>query len=135
HSPKKLYFRQEAYGIECAAHAYFGVHAKDLTLEQAALLAGLPQAPSTYDPLNRPDAAKARPAEFLQAMPSAGDISQARYERAVHSPLGLNPRSTPGLAGESYLTDFITNQLVSEYGAERVRPGGARGYTHLAPNR
>ena len=126
-----IYFGQEAYGIEAAAHAYFGVRAKDLTLEQAALLAGLPQAPSSYDPLNRPDAAKARRAEVLQAMLSAGDISQARYRRAVHSALGLNPRQTPGLAGESYLSDFITNQLVSEYGAERVRRGGLRIYTTL----
>ena len=52
-----IYFGQQAYGIEAAAHVYFGVHAKDLTLEQAALLAGLPQAPSSYDPINRPDAA------------------------------------------------------------------------------
>jgi penicillin-binding protein 1A len=64
-------------------------------------------------------------------MLSAGAISQVRYRRAVHSALGLNPRQAPGLAGESYLTDFITNQLVSEYGAERVRLGGLRIYTTL----
>jgi len=126
-----IYFGQQAYGIEAAAHAYFGVSAKDLTLEQAALLAGLPQAPSAYDPLNRPDAAKARRAEVLQAMLQNGDISRARYRQAVHSPLGLNPRATPGLAGQSYLTDFITSQLVHQYGAERVREGGLRIYTTL----
>jgi penicillin-binding protein 1A len=126
-----IYFGQEAYGIEAAARAYFGVHAKDLTLEQAALLAGLPQAPSTYDPLNRPDAAKARRAEVLGAMRDAGDISPARYRRAVHSPLGLHPQRVRGLAGETYLTDYITNQLVNEYGAERVRRGGLRIYTTL----
>jgi penicillin-binding protein 1A len=126
-----IYFGQQAYGIEAAAHAYFGVHAKDLTLEQAALLAGLPQAPSAYDPLNRPDAAKARRGEVLKAMLDNGDISPARYRRAVHSPLGLNPQRVRGLAGESYLTDFITNQLVNEYGAERVRRGGLRIYTTL----
>lgn len=126
-----IYFGQQAYGIEAAARAYFGVHAKDLTLEQAAMLAGLPQAPSAYDPLNRPDAAKARRAEVLRAMLDAGDITHERYRRAVHSALGLNPRQTPGLAGQSYLTDFITNQLVSEYGAERVRRGGLRIYTTL----
>ena len=126
-----IYFGQEAYGIEAAAHAYFGVHAKDLSLEQAALLAGLPQAPSSYDPLNRPDAAKARRAEVLSAMRDAGDISAARYRRAVHSPLGLHPQRVRGLAGETYLTDYITNQLVDEYGAERVRRGGLRIYTTL----
>jgi penicillin-binding protein 1A len=126
-----IYFGQQAYGIEAAAHAYFGVQAKDLTVEQAALLAGLPQAPSAYDPLNRADAARARRAEVLRAMLLNGDISPARYRRAIRSPLGLNPRATPGLAGQSYLTDFITNQLVHEYGAERVRRGGLRIYTTL----
>ena len=126
-----IYFGQQAYGIEAAARAYFGVHAKDLTLEQAALLAGLPQAPSAYDPLNRPDAAKARRAEVLRAMLRAGDISRGRYQRAVNSALGLHPRVVPGLAGQSYLTDFITNQLVNQLGAERVRQGGLRIYTTL----
>jgi membrane peptidoglycan carboxypeptidase len=126
-----IYFGQEAYGIEAAAHTYFGVHAKDLSLEQAALLAGLPQAPSTYDPLSRPDAARARRAEVLRAMRDAGDISAARYRRAVRSPLGLHPQRTRGVAGETYLTGYITNQLVNEYGAERVRRGGMRIYTTL----
>jgi penicillin-binding protein 1A len=126
-----IYYGQEAYGIEAASEAYFGVHAKDLSLEQAALLAGLPQAPSAYDPLNRPDAAKARRAEVLRAMLDAGDISRGRYRKAVHAPLGLHPRPTRGLAGESYLTDFITNQLVNQFGAERVRQGGLRIYTTL----
>jgi penicillin-binding protein 1A len=126
-----IYYGQEAYGIEAASEAYFNVHAQDLTLEQAALLAGLPQAPSAYDPLNRPDAAKARRAEVLRAMLNAGDISRSRYRRAVHSPLGLHPRPVRGLAGQSYLTDYITNQLVNEFGAERVRRGGMRIYTTL----
>jgi penicillin-binding protein 1A len=126
-----IYFGQQAYGIEAAAKAFFGVHAKDLTLEQAALLAGLPQAPSTYDPFNRPEAAKTRRAEVLRAMRDAGDISPGRYRRAVHSPLGLHPQRVRGLAGATYLTDYITNQLVTEYGAERVRRGGLRIYTTL----
>ena len=126
-----IYFGQQAYGIEAAAHTYFGVHAKDLTLEQAALLAGLPQAPSAYDPLNKPDAAKARRAEVLRAMLDAGDITRGRYRRALHAGLGLDPQQTPGLAGESYLTDYITSQLVNEYGAERVRRGGLRIFTTL----
>src|SRR5215475_5479507 len=78
-----IYFGQQAYGIEAAARAYFGVKAKDLTLAQAALLAGLPQAPSGYDPVVRPDAARARRAEVLQAMLQSGDITAARYRRAV----------------------------------------------------
>ena len=107
------------------------MHAKDLSLEQAALLAGLPQAPSAYDPLLRPEAAKTRRAEVLRAMLQAGDISPSRYRRAIHSPLGLHPRQAPGLAGQTYLTGYITDQLVKEYGAERVRRGGLRIYTTL----
>jgi penicillin-binding protein 1A len=126
-----IYFGQQSYGIEAAAQAYFGVHAKQLSLEQAALLAGLPQAPSAYDPLTRPDAAKTRRAEVLQAMLQAGDISPARFRRAAHSPLGLHPRQPPGLSGQTYLTGYITSQLVQEYGAERVRRGGLRIWTTL----
>jgi penicillin-binding protein 1A len=125
-----IYFGQQAYGIEAAARAYFGVPAKHLTLEQAALLAGLPQAPSGYDPVMRPDAARARRTEVLQAMLQVGDISPALYRRAVHSPLGLHPHRLPG-SGQTYLADFITSQLVRQYGAERVRRGDLRVYTTL----
>jgi penicillin-binding protein 1A len=126
-----IYFGQQAYGIQAAAKADFGVDAKDLSLEQAALLAGLPQAPSAYDPVNRPAAAKARRAEVLRAMLENGDITRAQCRRALGSPLGLHPQRTRGLTGESFLTDYITSQLVHEYGAERVRQGGLKIYTTL----
>lgn len=126
-----IYFGREAYGIEAAAIAYFGVHAKNLSLDQAALLAGLPQAPSAYDPIARPGAALARRTEVLQAMLQAGDISKSRYREAVRSPLGLHPKRLPGLGGQTYLSDFVTSQLVNEYGAERIRRGGLRIYTTL----
>jgi penicillin-binding protein 1A len=126
-----IYFGRQAYGIEAAARTYFGTHAKDLSLEQAALLAGLPQAPSAYDPLTRPEAARDRRAEVLQSMLQAGDISEARYRNAVHSPLGVHPGTTPALRGQTYLSDFITSQLVDDYGADRVRQGGLRISTTL----
>ena len=126
-----IYFGRQAYGIEAAARTYFGVHAANLSLEQAALLAGLPQAPSAYDPLTRPDAARARRAEVLQAMLRAGDISPGRYRQALHSPLGLHPGKAHALRGETYLSDFITSQLVDNFGAARVRQGGLRIYTTL----
>ncbi|HZT93543.1 MAG TPA: transglycosylase domain-containing protein [Gaiellaceae bacterium] len=126
-----IYFGQEAYGVEAAAEAYFSVHAKDLSLDQAALLAGLPQAPSAYDPLTQPSAAKARRTEVLQAMLQAGDISKSRYREAVRRPLGLHPRRVPGISGQTYLTDYITSQLLNQYGPEEVRRGGLRIYTTL----
>jgi penicillin-binding protein 1A len=130
-----IYFGRQAYGIEAAARTYFGVHAKHLSLEQAALLAGLPQAPSAYDPVARPGAARARRTEVLQAMLQAGDISRARYRQALRGPLGLHPGRAPGLPSQTYLADFVTSQLVDEYGAERVRRGGLRIYTTLDARR
>ena len=64
-------------------------------------------------------------------MLSAGDISQARYRAALASPLGLHPARTQGSAAGTYLADFITSQLVSQYGANRVREGGLKVYTTL----
>ena len=126
-----VYLGQEAYGIEAAAHTYFDEPARKLTLAQAALIAGLPQAPSAYDPLTSPGAAKARRTEVLQAMLSAGDISETRYRAAVSAPLGLHPSRAQGSSAGTYLADFITSQLISEYGASRVRQGGLRVYTTL----
>jgi penicillin-binding protein 1A len=126
-----VYFGQQAYGVQAAALAYFDEKASKLTLSQAALIAGLPQAPSAYDPMTDPQAARQRRAEVLQAMLAAGDISESRYRTALASPLGLRPGRAHGSAAGTYLADFITSQLVAEYGAGRVRAGGLRVYTTL----
>ena len=63
-----VYYGNHAYGVEAAAETYFSQHARNLKLAQAALLAGLPQAPSIYDPLHNPKAAIVRRTEVLQAM-------------------------------------------------------------------
>ena len=127
----EVYFGQQAYGIEAAAHTYFDEPASKLTLDQAALIAGLPQAPSSYDPITAPQAARQRRAEVLQAMLTAGDISPAQYRAALASPLGLHPAQTQGASAGTYLAGFITSQLVAEYGAGRVREGGLHVYTTL----
>ena len=126
-----IYFGHQAYGVEAAARGYFGIHARQLDLQQAALLAGMPQAPSAYDPLVNPGAARARRNEVLKAMLANGDITHGQYRQAVASPLGLRPGKAPLPAGETYLADFITSQLVDQYGAERVRRGGLRITTTL----
>ncbi|PZH18737.1 penicillin-binding protein [Streptomyces sp. NTH33] len=83
------FFGQQAYGVEAASQRYFSKHAKNLTLSEAALLAGLVQSPSYYDPAN--DAAKAtkRRNVVLQRMADVGDISQAEADQAKKEPLGL----------------------------------------------
>ena len=79
----QVYYGNHAYGVEAAARTYFSKPAPKLTLKESALLAGLTQAPSTYDPFHEPDRALARRDEVLRAMRNTGVIEQAEYEQAV----------------------------------------------------
>jgi len=85
------YFGQGAYGIEAASELYFSVHASQLTLTQAALLAGLEQSPSEYDPMVNPVDARLRRNEVLAAMATYGSISQQQAAKAEATPLILKP--------------------------------------------
>src|SRR5215212_3253531 len=80
-----------AIGVEAAAETYYSKHAHDLTLPEAATIAGLPQAPSQYNPLLNPRAAIARRNEVLQAMEKQGDITHEEFESASGQGLELNP--------------------------------------------
>ena len=79
----QVYYGNHAYGIEAAAQTYFSKPARKLTLNQSALLAGLPQAPSVFDPFQRPAQAIARRDEVLRAMLANGDITSSQYANAV----------------------------------------------------
>jgi penicillin-binding protein 1A len=128
-----IYYGNHAYGIQAAAETYFSVPASRLTLEQAALLAGLPQAPSYYDPLHNPAAALARRDEVLQALRRSGDITEAQYASAVHDrSLQLRPSSAYG-SREPYFVGYVENLLEQEYGAATVRAGGLKIYTTIQP--
>ena len=85
----QVYYGNHAYGIEAAAETYFSEQARALTLDQAALLAGLPQAPSIYDPFVRPDDALARRDEVLHALLVSDDISDAAVRRGA-APTGTS---------------------------------------------
>ncbi|MEU3664094.1 transglycosylase domain-containing protein [Streptomyces sp. NPDC032940] len=83
------FFGQQAYGVEAASQRYFSKHAKDLELQEAALLAGIVQSPSRYDPVNDEAEATKRRNVVIQRMAEVGDISQADADRAKAAPLGL----------------------------------------------
>ncbi|GAA5056588.1 transglycosylase domain-containing protein [Streptomyces similanensis] len=83
------FFGEQAYGVEAAAQRYFSTHAKDLTLPQAALLAGIVQSPSRYDPVNDEAEATKRRNTVLQRMAEVGDVSQAEADKAKKAPLAL----------------------------------------------
>jgi penicillin-binding protein 1A len=129
-----VYYGNHAYGVEAAAQTYFSRPASKLSLEQAALLAGLPQAPSVYDPINRPAVAIARRDEVLRALLDNGDISLRRYQRAVENrELHLRPGRLYTRIKEPYFFTYVQEELQREYGAETVRSGGLTIYTTIDP--
>jgi penicillin-binding protein 1A len=129
----QVFYGANAYGVEAASEIYFSERAKDLTLDQAALLAGLPQAPSRYDPFYNKPAALQRRNEVLKAMRDNGDIDNALYETAIAAPIKLKPGNLYKSIKEPYFFSYVTDQLVKQYGAETVRHGGLRVYTTINP--
>jgi penicillin-binding protein 1A len=122
-----VYFGNGAYGILQAARTYFhGKSAAELTLPEAALLAGIPQNPTRYDPVRHPGAARDRRAYVLEQLLEQGRITRTEQRRANATPLP-KPEDVrlPGTRGPApYFVGYVTDQLVARYGAERVFGGG-----------
>ncbi|MFN4212989.1 MAG: transglycosylase domain-containing protein [Microgenomates group bacterium] len=133
----EMYLNQVAYGgssygIQEAARTYFGKDAKDLKLEEAAMLAGLPQAPSLYSPYNNPIAALSRRNDVLKAMRDQNYINEATYQKAKKTPLNIVPLKTRILA--PHFVFFVKSQLESLYGISKVETGGLKVTTSLDLN-
>ncbi|HWH05586.1 MAG TPA: transglycosylase domain-containing protein, partial [Gaiellaceae bacterium] len=130
----QVYYGSHAYGVEAAAQTYFSKPAKKLTLTEAALLAGLPQAPSTFDPFKRPAAAIARRDDVLRAMWETGDITRDQYDAAVSQRrLGLKAGKLYTEIKQPYFFSYVRDQLIAEYGVATVRSGGLKVYTTIDP--
>jgi penicillin-binding protein 1A len=129
----QVYYGNLAYGIEAAAQTYFSKKARELSLPEAALLAGLPQAPSFYDPFNRPETAKVRRNQVLAAMLDEGDIERDAYDWATQRGLGLKPGKLYKEIREPYFFSYVRDELIAEYGAATVRSGGLKVYTTVDP--
>jgi len=129
----RVFLGHRAYGVEAAAQTYFGRKASQLGPTQAALIAGLAQAPSQFDPLRHPERALARRDEVLRAMHELGSISTREYRNALALPLNLRPGTLFTTRREPYFLDYVRRQLVEAYGEERVRRGGLRVYTTVLP--
>ncbi len=128
-----IYYGESAYGIEMAARTYFGTHARDLTLPQAALLAGIVQNPVSYDPFAAPTAARARRQAVLDAMTAQGMISAADAAAAARAPLPRHPHRLPTSHIAPYFVEYVIQQLVNQFGAATAFGGGLRVYTTLNP--
>jgi penicillin-binding protein 1A len=129
----QVYFGNHAYGVEAAAQTYFAKHAKDLNIVQAALIAGMPQAPSVYDPFQRPNEAVRRRNEVLGAMLSAHYIDRAQHDKAVAAPLKLTRGHIYTKIREPFFFSYVREELISKYGANTVRGGGLKVYTTIVP--
>jgi penicillin-binding protein 1A len=122
---------QEAIGIQAAARVFFGKPAKALNLSQSALLAGLPQEPTLYNPIRHPEAAKARRAKVLQAMVSAGMIGQSVADKVGRRGLGLHLSRYYTHTRERHFFDYVERELRARLGPEALKRGGLRVHTTL----
>ncbi len=122
----QTYYGAMSYGVEAASQRFFGKPARDLDLAEAALIAGLPQAPSRYNPFTNPDAARARQRDVLAAMVRAGFITPAEAEIAANEPLRFSAGcDTPGcLPRAPHFVFFVLERLAAELGPDIVARGG-----------
>ncbi|MHB8510404.1 MAG: transglycosylase domain-containing protein, partial [Candidatus Dormibacteria bacterium] len=129
-----IYYGHHAYGIEAASRVYFDKRAKDLTLGQAALLAGLPQAPTYYDPAINYTAAKKKQEYVLDQMVRDGFVSRSDGAAAVAADLQpqLKYQAEAANGPAPHFAEYVLNQLVDDYGSAQVfNGGGLKVYTSL----
>lgn len=125
----QIYFGQGAYGVQAASQIYFGKKVEDLTLAEAAMIAGLPQSPNYYSPRNNMKAAKERQATVLDQMVKYGYIDQAAAVQAKAKEIKLASPAASNRA--SYFIDYILQQMIDKYGADAVYKEGMMIYTSL----
>src|SRR5260370_9015517 len=118
----EILYGNRAYGVEAAAETYFGKQAKDLSLAEASLLAGLPQAPSYYDPYTNMPAARERQSYVLDQMVRTGAITAAQREVALSAPLKLAPASQIGPQQAPHFVTYVPQLVEDHFGPETPFP-------------
>ena len=122
-----------AIGVEAAAVTFFDKHARNLNLAESAMIAGLPQAPSQYNPFRNEQAAIQRRNEVLRQMASNRFITQAEAAEAARQPVRLKRGTRYITRREPYMFDFVQEELIERYGFGVVRRGGLRIHTTINP--
>lgn len=130
-----VYLGSGAYGVDAAAHTYFGESVGKINLPQAAMIAGVIAAPSDYSPFVNLALARDRQHHVLDRMVDSGYITQAQADAAKAAPLGLAKERAPGLQGYlyPYYTTYVIAQLEKLFGTQAVEEGGLQVYTALDP--
>jgi penicillin-binding protein 1A len=128
----QIYFGHGAYGVEAAARTYFGKSVSELNVREAALIAGLPRAPSAYSPFEHGDLAKRRREVVLRRMVEYGTVKSEDAKRLARMDLGLIPPERRRTTGQ-YFLEYVQQTLEAKYGADMVFKGGLNVYTTLSP--
>ncbi len=130
-----VYLGSGAYGVDAAAHTYFGESVENLDLAQAAMIAGVIAAPSDYSPFVNLSLARDRQRHVLDRMVESGYVTQTQADNAASAPLGLAKERAPGLQGYlyPYYTTYVIEQLEKLFGKQAVEEGGLQVYTALDP--
>ena len=126
----QIYLGSGMYGFEAGSEFYFSKHAKDLSLTEAALLAGLPKGPSAYSPLSNPEKALRRRNLVISEMESDGAITHVDAEKARATPLGLHV-AQPEMSVAPWFQEEVRRELEKRFGAEEVHGAGLRVETTL----
>ncbi len=128
-----IYFGEGAYGAQAASQTFFSKNASELTLAEAALIAGLPQQPSRLSPFVNPDGALRRRAQVLSRMLHNNFITAKQYDEAMNTPLELQraPEPTDGIFQAPYFVAHVKKVLQQEYSSSLVFEGGLEVYTTI----
>jgi penicillin-binding protein 1A len=119
----QIFLGQRAYGFSSAAHVYFGKALKDVTIAEAAMLAGLPQAPSAYNPIKNPRRARARQLHIIDRMVENGFINAEEAEQAKSEELKLRPVGNTTQVHAEFVAEMVRQSIVSQYGEEAYTRG------------
>ncbi|MDT3336371.1 PBP1A family penicillin-binding protein [Shewanella sp. SP1S1-7] len=128
----RIYLGQRAYGVGAAAQVYFGKDVKDLTLSEMSMIAGLPKAPSTLNPVTSPSRAVARRNVVLMRMNEVGYISQAEYQAALQEPLIAKYHGAEIDLYAPYISEMARDYMVQKYGEEEAYTNGYNVYTTIS---
>ncbi|WP_080402350.1 penicillin-binding protein 1A [Burkholderia ubonensis] len=119
----QIYLGQRAYGFASAARVYFGKDLKDITLAEAAMLAGLPKAPSAYNPVVNPKRAKVRQEYILQRMLELNFISRGQYDEAIAQPLVVKGAGREFSVHAEYVAEMVRQMMYAQYREETYTRG------------
>src|SRR6185312_7887351 len=119
----QIYLGERAYGFAAAARVYFGKDLKNITIAEAAMLAGLPKAPSAYNPVVNPKRAKIRQEYILKRMLELGYITQPQYDEAINEPIHTKAAGGEYIVHAEYVAEMVRQMMYAQYQDETYTRG------------